>query len=148
MKNIFLDAALEYEERGWSVIPLEPKGKKPLVPWEKYQKERASREQITRWWIDSPLANVGVVTGEVSGIVVIDIDGDNARKIFKDTFPGDFSETPTVRTGKGWHLYFQHPGRLIPNRTGVLPGVDVRGDGGYVVAPPSIHPNKREYKWR
>jgi hypothetical protein len=141
-------AALDYRRRGFSVIPIKAKDKKPLITWDGYQKEPAS-EATVRHWADSwPNANVGIVTGAVSSCVVIDIDSDQARLNLKSLL-GDYEigDVPRTRTGKGWQLFFAHPGEIIPNRAGVLPGLDVRGDGGYVVAPPSIHPNGKQYKW-
>jgi hypothetical protein len=76
------------------------------------------------------------------------VDTPEAKEKVKELVPGfDFTTVPRSRTGKGWQLFFQHPGITIPNRAGVIPGLDVRGDGGYVVAPPSIHPNGKVYRW-
>jgi Bifunctional DNA primase/polymerase, N-terminal len=103
---------------------------------------------ITHWFESWPNANLGLVTGAVSDLVVIDLDNDEARLKLKGML-GDFdlSAIPRSRTGKGWQLFFKHPEATISNRAGVIPGLDVRGDGGYVVAPPSIHPNGKQYIW-
>ena len=147
MSNV-LTAALSYQQRGFSVIPIQPSEKKPLVHWEEYQSGRVTESEINAWWAKSPDANVGIVTGTVSGLVVIDLDTPEAKEKLKELVPGfDFTTVPRSRTGKGWQLFFQHPGITIRNRAGVIPGLDVRGDGGYVVAPPSIHPNGKAYKW-
>lgn len=151
-----LDYALRYYEFGWSVIPLKYEGdaderKKPLVVWEPYQHERATGEQIRDWWTQHPTANIGLVTGEISGLVALDFDGPNAaallrqRQIF-------LPETAAVQTGKGFHALYRHPGVKIPNRARLLSdgndsAIDVRGDGGYVVAPPSVHGSGRVYQW-
>ena len=95
-----------------------------------------------REWFAHADRNVGIVTGAASGIVVVDVD----KPELIDTL-GLLPSTPTVRTGKGLHLYFKHPGRPVANKVGLLSGVDLRGDGGYVVAPPSIHPNGASYEW-
>jgi hypothetical protein len=128
--------------------PSGPKIKSHLIAWEPYQKEHASEDTIRSWFENWPNANVGIVTGAVSGCVVIDLDSVEARDKLK-TLLGDYdlAAVPRTRTGKGWQLFFKHPGVSIPNRAAVIPGLDVRGDGGYVVAPPSIHPNGRKYKW-
>ena len=145
---MILAAAIAYRRRGFSVAPVEPRGKKPLIMWQRYQTELAELAEINKWFVDSPAANVGIVTGVISDLVVIDIDTDEARaglkKIVGDC---DLDSVPRSRTGKGWQLFFKHPGITIQNRAGAIPGLDVRGDGGYVVAPPSIHPNGKQYKW-
>lgn len=143
-----LTAALTYHKRGFSVIPIQAREKKPLVAWEEYQKRGAAEEELAAWWITWPDANVGIVTGAISGAVVIDLDTAEAKDKLKELVPSfDLSAVPRSRTGKGWQLFFKHPGVAVPNRAGVIPGLDVRGDGGYVVAPPSIHPNGKTYKW-
>ena len=139
------NAAISYCKRGWSVIPLRPKDKKPAIPsWEPYQKSHATEEQIRRWWGEDPSCNIGVVTGAVSDLIVLDVDGPQGREAVKNL---PLPPTPTVETGKGWHYYFKHPGGQVVNAVGFLPHVDLRGDGGYVVAPPSIHPSGRQYAW-
>ena len=75
MTNLFLNAALMYSKVGFSVIPLRPKEKLPLFPWSEFQKRRASEDEIKKWWSDYPSANIGLVTGTVSGIAVVDLDG-------------------------------------------------------------------------
>jgi hypothetical protein len=144
----FLDIVIEYRRRGLSPIPIKPRDKRPLVSWEEFQKAPADQAQLQQWGKEFQGANVGIVTGAVSDIVVIDIDSDPAKEKLK-TLLGNYAidEVPRSRTGKGWQLFFKHPGTPIQNRTGVFPGLDVRGDGGYVVAPPSIHPNGKPYHW-
>jgi len=139
-----LDAALSYSSRGWSVIPLLPCDKKPAISWEAYQRERASEEQIRCWWGKNPACNIGVVTGAVSGLVVLDLNGSEGRESVKLL---DLPLTPIAATGRGQHWYFRHPGGKVGNAVKLLPGVDLRGDGGYVVAPPSIHPSGAEHRW-
>ena len=119
-----------------------------MVAWESYQKEPASEATIKHWIESWPNANIGLVTGAISDCIVIDLDSDEARDKVK-SLVGDYDlqAVPRTRTGKGWQLFFKHPEVSIPNRTGVLPNMDVRGDGGYVVVPPSIHPNGKEYTW-
>jgi len=143
-----LTAALSYQRQGFSVISIQPREKKPLVHWEPYQKQRTTEEEIKVWWSKWPDANVGIVTGAISSLVVIDLDTLDAKNKLKETVSDfDFTTVPRSRTGKGWQLFFKHPGVPIPNRAGIIPGLDVRGDGGYVVAPPSIHPNGKQYRW-
>lgn len=145
MSNTFLDAALEYLRLGFSVIPLRPKAKEPaLGSWREYQGRRAAEDEIRRWWTSMPAANVGIATGAVSGIVVLDVDGEQGRASLDGK---QLPATACSSTGKGYHYFFKHPGGTVGNAVGLLPGVDVRGDGGYVVAPPSLHPSGRVYEW-
>ncbi|MSS73944.1 MAG: bifunctional DNA primase/polymerase [Candidatus Latescibacteria bacterium] len=102
--NRLLDAALYYlRELSWSVIPVEPKGKRPLVQWEAYQRERASEDQIRAWWTEHPTANIGIVTGEVSGIVVLDIDGPEGAKSLEQQ--PELEPTAMSATSRGTHLF-------------------------------------------
>ncbi|RPF47101.1 uncharacterized protein DUF3987 [Thermodesulfitimonas autotrophica] len=142
-----LSAALSYAARGWSVIPLRPRDKRPLLPaWSEYQNRRPVEQEIRAWWRDNPEANIGVVTGAVSGLVVLDLDGETAIVYAKEK---GLPRTPTVRTNKGYHVYFTHPGGTVPNAVslGGVRGLDLRGDRGYVAAPPSVHPSGRRYAW-
>lgn len=144
-------AALAYAERGWSVIPVAPKDKMPLVAWAEFQTRRATGAEIRRWFERWKRANVGIVTGAVSGLVVLDVDprhgGDDALfGIERDS--GPLPETPEAITGGGGrHIYFRHPGGIVRNMVGLAPGIDLRGDGGMIVAPPSVHPSGRRYAW-
>jgi hypothetical protein len=144
-------AAQAYAARGWSVIPMQPRGKRPLVVWRPFQQRVASSAEIERWFDSWPDANVGIVTGAVSGLVVVDIDlrhGGPASVAQAEAVHGPLPATVEAATGGGGrHLYFAHPGRPVANRVALRPGVDVRGDGGCVVAPPSIHPSGRRYAW-
>jgi len=144
-----LSYAKKYANLGWTVIPLEPEEKKPLVKWEKYQKIQASAEQIEQWWKQHPNANIGIVTGSVSGIIVIDIDSSAGQENYIAKF-NQLHNTISQATGKpnAIQQFFKHPGdQKYHNMTKMLPDVDVRADGGYVVVPPSIHPNGTQYKW-
>ena len=147
-----LEAALDYARRGWSVIPVRPRDKRPLLPWEAHQHRRADPAQVRRWFARWPAANVAVVTGAVSGLVVLDVDpahGGEESLAALARRHGGLPATVEARTGGGGrHLYFRHPGGLVRNRVGLAPGLDLRGDGGYVVAPPSRHPRGGAYRWR
>lgn len=153
------DAAQDYRARGWHVIPARPRDKRPAVPsWREYQTDPPDPDQIAVWWDETPAANVAVLTGR--GLVVVDLDGRGAKALLE----AEGIEIPDgagwAETGNGWHVYLAAPaGVTIGNaagilrgtepdpETGKLPQVDVRGDGGYVIAPPSIHPNGRPYRW-
>lgn len=140
-----LESALEYCRQGFSVIPLQPRGKKPLVEWTEYYTRKATEEEIREWWTKQPNANIGLVTGEISGMVVVDVDvhrGGDPKRVF------DLAPTNMIsRTGQGgYHLLYAYDNSLSRNKVGKN-GVDVRSNGGQIVAPPSIHPNGIPYEW-
>jgi putative DNA primase/helicase len=139
------DAATGLLARQWSVIPLRPKDKTPVIDsWKPYQKERPAAAQVLTWWRKWPDANIGLITGAVSGLIVLDLDSPEARA---DAEACGLPRTPTVKTGKGWHVYFAHPGGEVRNFARKRPGMDLRGDGGYVVGAGSIHPSGSVYGW-
>ncbi len=146
-----LQAALAYARRGWSVIPLQHGEKRPLVRWMPYQRQAAAEPEIRDWFHRWPDANVGIVTGIVSGLVVLDIDaphGGEAALSELEQRHGRLQDTVEAITGGGGrHLYFGHPGVVVRNKVGLAPGIDLRGDDGMVVAPPSLHPSGRRYAW-
>lgn len=136
-----------YVEMGFSVIPLKPQGKTPIIDWKTYQNQIATNDERTQWFGGDSRNNIGIVTGKLSGIVVADLDSPEALRFAEEQ---GFPATPTVETGKGFHLYFAYPrDRDVRNfqKRDDLPGIDLRGDGGYVVAPPSVHSSGRVYKW-
>jgi hypothetical protein len=144
-------AALQYAQNHWSVIPMRAYDKRPLIKWQDYQQRRATEFEINEWYHRWPDANVGIVTGSISGIVVLDIDpkhdGDKSLAVWEKEH-GPLPRTAEVKTGGGGrHLYFRHPGGVVHNKVGIAPGIDLRGDGGCVVAPPSIHSSGNHYLW-
>jgi hypothetical protein len=145
------EAAKRYLARGWSVVPLRPRDKRPLIRWEFWQNECPSEHDIAEWFRRWPDANVGIVTGEISNLIVLDVDpkhgGDAALERLEHSFRPLSPTVEAVTGGGGRHLYFAYPGSLTRNRAGLAQGIDLRGDGGYIVAPPSIHPSGRRYSW-
>lgn len=147
-------AAIDYIKRGLAVFPLEEKGKRPKTR-NGFKDATTDAAQVKAWWQQWPNANIGIATGKRSGgIFVIDLDidedkGTDGYHTLEDwqRENGKFPETWTAITGRGgYHLYF-HSNSEIKNRAGIIDGVDVRGDGGYVVAPPSVHSNGNRYEW-
>ncbi len=144
-------AAASYLARGWSVLPLKRGDKRPLIQWETLQRQRVDTATITQWFAHWPDANIGIVTGEISNLIVLDVDpkhgGDDSLAELERRFE-KLPATVEARTGGGGrHLYFTHPGGFVPNRAGLMQGIDLRGDGGYIVAPPSLHPSGQHYAW-
>lgn len=144
-------AALDYAARGWSVIPIEPRGKRPLVTWLEFQQHCADAVQIDAWFARWPDANVGIVTGSVSRLAVIDVDAQHGGLQGLATLEDEHGALPrtveAVTGGGGRHLYFTHAQPPLHNRVGIRPGIDLRAEGGCVVAPPSVHPSGRRYAW-
>ena len=150
-RSLVAQAAASYLARGWSVLPLKRGDKRPLILWETLQQHQADAATLAQWFSRWPDANVGIVTGEISNLIVLDVDpkhgGDDSLAELERRF-SKLPETVEARTGGGGrHLYFAHPGGLLLNRAGLRQGIDLRGDGGYVVAPPSLHPSGQHYAW-
>jgi hypothetical protein len=149
-----LTSALECNALGLSVFPLWPKSKNPSIQkWEPYQFERAPESQIKRWWDSHPDWNIAVACGPVSGVLVVDVDGDKGAATLAQLQHDHGSLPPTwrSRTGKGEHIWFKYPDGLdVTNARGQLKGsgIDIRGDGGYVVAPGSLHQSGTQYDWQ
>lgn len=151
MPNPALQAALDHLARGWSALPFRARDKRPAVAWIEFQQRRAGPDEAQDWFRQWPDANVGIVTGAISGVVVLDVDpahGGEASLEQLEHEHGPLPHTLEARTGGGGrHLYFAHPGRPVANRVGLWPGIDLRGDGGCVVTPPSLHRSGRRYLW-
>jgi len=159
-------AAIGYADKGWKVLPLHTPSRdgtcscmRPGCPdaGKHPRTEHGVRdattelEKIHQWWAWWPYANIGIATGSTSGIVVIDIDADRGGVESWRDYQAKHGkvETLTSKTGAGLHLYFTCPGgvalKSISNGIGV--GIDVKAEGGYVVAPPSIHRTGNMYLW-
>jgi hypothetical protein len=161
-------AALGYAAHGWLVLPVQTplsdggcscgadcgasRGKHPRTL---HGLKEASRnpDRIWQWWRRWPDANVGIRTGRESGLVVLDVDMRYGGEASLERLEATCDRLPTTLIahsgGGGRHLYFRHPGQPIPNSThlGGYAGLDVRGDGGYIVAPPSLHQSGQRYVW-
>ncbi len=152
MASTAREAALGYLERGWSVIPIRAHAKRPMIAWQDYQRRRATADDVHAWFARWPSANVGIVTGDVSGLVVLDVDvrhGGDETLVDLEREHGALPPTvEAVSGGGGRHLYFAHPGGHVPNKAALATGIDLRGDGGLIIAPPSAHPSGRRYRWR
>lgn len=150
-----VDYALKYAKKyGWAVFPVSRKTKKPLTP---HGCKDAKKEAgpIKAWWKKWPDANIGIATGAISELVVVDLDLDEEKGkdgihqlILWERENGELPGTAKVLTGRGGnHLYYHHADPGIKNQVDIIEGIDVRGDGGYVIAPPSVHQNGTVYEW-
>ena len=169
-QKALLKAALEYAGNGWAVFPvhgIEPAGscdckrtdctspgKHPCVAGG-FKSAAQDQQQIEQWWQKDSTSNIGIRTGEESGIVVLDIDERSGGCDSLLKLQEKYDELPpsvmVVTGGGGAHIYFKHPGFKVKSRSQAFgseyPGLDIKGDGGYVVAPPSNHASGKCYKW-
>jgi len=147
----FKQVALDYLRRGWSVIPMRKRDKRPAIRWQEFQSVRASEQEVHDWLSRWPEDNVGIVTGAVSGLVALDVDPRHGGEDSLKNLEREHGPLPrtleTITGGGGRHIYFAHPGGTVRNRVGIAQGIDLRGDGGCIVAPPSVHPSGNRYKW-
>lgn len=143
------DTALALARKGVAVFPCLPARKEPATP-NGCKNASTDPDMIRHWWGLEPCYNVAVATGSVSKIFAVDVDGLDAEVALRKLEAEHGALPPTVETitARGRHLYFQMPDAPVRNSAGkIAPGIDVRGDGGYVLAPPSIHPSGRAYAW-
>lgn len=140
-----VDHALRYLEDGLAVIPVHPDTKKPLIKWLDYETRLPTEEEVQHWWTIWPKAGIAMVTGAVSGFVVVDADNEEAYKAAQSL---GMRSPVKVKTRRGWHQWFKDPGdgkwrgpRAGFNSRGEdwpkVKGLDFRGDGSYAVIPPT-----------
>jgi hypothetical protein len=147
MASLMLNKALYYRSLGFSIIPV-GKDKKPLLKWEEFQKRKATEEEIKSWWEKWLDANIGIITGAISNnLGAIDRDTEEGREALEELLPESFI-TPTTQTPrKGNHFYCLTPkGLELRNNSRIINGCDFRGEGGYIIAPPSVTEDGR-YQW-
>ena len=152
--NSFLDAAIDYASKGLAVFPCKPKGKEPITR-KGVHDATTNFDTIKKWWTKHPSANIGIACGEVSGyLLVVDVDEKDNGVSGADSLNewerenGTLPETVRSITGRGGsHLLYRLKGETSKNKVNLLEGVDIRSDGGYIIAPPSVHPNGRSYEW-
>jgi Bifunctional DNA primase/polymerase, N-terminal/Primase C terminal 1 (PriCT-1) len=144
-----LRTALTLAKKGQAVFPGRERDKRPATA-NGVKDATKDAEIIKAWWQQDPEFNIGMATGAVSGIFAIDIDGVDAELEIRrlEVRHGELPSTVEVVTGNGRHLYFKMPDVPVRNSAGkIAPGVDVRGDAGYVLVPPSTHPSGKRYAW-
>ncbi len=142
-----LNEALAYLQRGWPVIPIrlwQKDGKcqkQPLIKWEAYQDRLPTEDEVRGWWKKRPNAGIALVTGKISGVVVIDVEKDGPTA----------GLTPTVLSktgGGGFHYFYKRPAVPVKNSVKeIAPLTDVRSDGGLIVLAPSLHGSGKRYEW-
>lgn len=142
-----IDIVRFYVSEGLNLIPVKFREKTPLVEWGKYQNEKATEENIKKWFSGDIGVNIAVVCGRISGnLVVVDFDD---PKAYKKLFSGIDRETLVVKTSRGLHVYFKTDCPVNSFKVDIpsFGGIDVKGEGGYVLAPPSVHPSGKTYEF-
>ena len=147
MNSEMKEWALRYAEAGFSVIPVNH-DKKPIIKWEPYQKRKATKEEIEKWWTITPTANIGIVTGSISGVAVVDIDTPDLKNEMLDNIETLAAPPISLTPRGGRHQWYAYPHEEVRNTTGMFPNVDFRGEGGYVLVPPSTNGNGKPYSWK
>jgi len=160
-----LEYAIYYSGLGWGIFPAhtirnkqcsclkvncKSPGKHPMTR-NGLKDATTDRSQIIKWWNKNPDANIAIRTGKKSGIVALDIDTKSNGFESLDALQNTFELLPETLTsitgGKGRHICFSHPGGRIKTRSNLFEGIDVRADGGYIIAPPSLHLSGNAYQW-
>jgi hypothetical protein len=144
-----LRTAITLAHKGLAVFPCRPRDKRPATA-NGLKDATKDLETIRAWWRQEPDFNIGIATGPASNVFVIDIDSGEAEAELRRLEAENAALPPSIETitARGRHVYFRWPEKPVRNSTSkIAPGIDVRGDGGYVLAPPSIHPSGRAYAW-
>ena len=142
-------AAIQLAAKGIHVFPCLTRDKRPATA-HGYNDATVDLATISKWWRQDPDMNLAIATGSISGLFVVDVDGIDAEMELRrlETQYGNLPGTAEVITARGRHLYFKAPDAPLRNTASkIAPGIDTRADGGYVLAPPSIHPSGRRYAW-
>jgi hypothetical protein len=139
-------AAQQILDKGKSIIPV-GRDKRPLLNWQEFQTRKPTKMEVEGWFDRWPEANIAMPTGALNGVVVIDCDSDDANRRFLEVCPAA-TKTLTAKTPRGFHYYFQHE-EGVRNDAGrkLGEGIDIRGDGGYVLVPPSVLDSGHGYHW-
>lgn len=149
-----LQSAITYTDRGWSIVPFHTDKKRPwLSSWTEYQKSRLSCADLVALWNERPGANVGAITGKISDLTVMDLDGVHSPGLLKAAGVC-LPRTLVHKTPHGWHCLFRYIPSLRTDAAVLVAGdecdcihngqpkkcqIDVRNDGGCIVLPPSTY---------
>jgi len=142
-----LNAALAYAARRLPVFPCTPRDKAPAIRGG-FHSATTNPETVRRYW-RVPDRNIGIPTGIVSGVWVLDVDGPEGAESLcaLEAIHGHLPKTWTVTTARGWHFWFHCPGPIPSSAARIAAGLDVRADLAYAIAPPSVHPSGHVYTW-
>lgn len=139
----------EYIDSGWSILPVKPDEKRPyMTNWLQYTRTRPGKQLVDSWFNNLTGAGVGLVTGKISGIVVLDVEHWCPTPV--EELLKKYPTNMVARSGGGGvHLFYSYPQNVgkISNRVGIFEGADLRADGGFLVLPPTMHPSGNRYEW-
>lgn len=139
----------EYIDSGWSILPVKPDEKRPyMTNWLQYTRTRPGKQLVSNWFNNLTGAGVGLVTGKISGVVVLDVEHWCPTPV--DELLKKYPTNMVARSGGGGvHLFYSYPQNVgrITNRVGIFEGADLRADGGFLVLPPTMHPSGNRYEW-
>ncbi len=142
-------AAINYARLGFRIFPLKDREKTPRIKsWP--NQATTDADKIAKWWSMWPDANIGLATGTKSEVFVVDVDSKNNGDVSLATLFDEYGRFPITarqRTGNGEHYLFKCHSPITNRTNAPMKGIDIRGDGGYIVASPSIHPNGNRYSW-
>lgn len=141
LKMTNLEAALKYLSKGWPVFPVRPDTKKPVLDsWKQFQDRLPTESEIKNWWQKWSWGSIGLATGKLSGVSVVDVDPRHNGKT------DNLDETVKAQTGGGWHYFYKY-NENCHSQNGIEEGIDLKSDGGYIILPPSVHASGNKYKW-
>lgn len=139
----------EYIDSGWSILPVKPDEKRPyMTNWLQYTRTRPGKQLVNNWFNNLSGAGVGLVTGKISGVVVLDVENWCPTPV--DELLKKYPTNMIAKSGGGGvHLFYSYPQNVgrITNRVGIFEGADLRADGGFLVLPPTLHPSGNRYEW-
>jgi hypothetical protein len=142
-------SALVWLERGFNVVPKDRDEKHPGVLWAYLQEQRVTKDDLREWFWKFA-SGVGLITGTISGVIVVDIDGEVGEALLAEfqALNRPFPETLTIRSGsrRGLHRYFKHPGYPVKTKSNTEIKIDIKGDGGFAVLPPTLHKSGGRYE--
>ena len=146
MKSI-LDYALDYLSQAIPPIPSDPKTKIPLVKWTEFQFRLPTKEEVVSMFKQHPKCMISLVTGKISNIIVIDADSEEAVKMIEDNIPDSIETTIDISPRGGKHYWWLLNGKQWQTKSAVLKNIDIRANGGVIVAPPSRNDAGGQYRW-
>ena len=142
-----LDTALAYLKQGISITLSDPKSKRPIYKWADFQKKLPTEAQIKAMFSAHPKAMLAIITGELSHILVVDCDSAEAIQQVEDALPDSFEPIIAVSPRGGRHYYFACSNGKWQTKSAVLKNIDIRANGGVIVAPPSKNETGGQYRW-
>lgn len=147
MNKPILDAALIYLSMGFAPIPVKPDKKGSYIKWQDYQDKFPTETEVKTWFSQWDNAMIGIITGKLSKLYVVDCDSQEAYETVSNLIP-DSALTPVAMSPRGgYHIWFTGDDDCLPTKSALIPDVDTRGNGGMIISPPSINQHGKSYQW-